>query len=93
MQRFLSLSSSSGKLSANSELEFLRKLWLAVLHKFCRSIRHGFHPTSRILDMEERVAQVSAQDTLDMFMFISKNELVCEPLVDTTCENLGEHVW
>ena len=73
---FLSLSSSTEKFSANSVLEFLRKLWLAVLHKCCSRFVMVSTATSRIgppaattrnLDMEEHIAQVSAQDPHAMF--------------------------
>ena len=68
---FLSLSSSTEKFSANSVVDFLRKLWLAVLHKFCSRFVAVSTATSRIgppasttrnLDMEKHIAQVSAQD-------------------------------
>ena len=68
---FLSLSSSTGKFSANSVVDFLRKLGLAVLHKFCSRFVVVSTATSRIgppasttrdLDMEKHIAQISAQD-------------------------------
>ena len=68
---FLSLSSSTGKFSPNSVVDFLRKIWLAVLHKFCSRFVVVSTATSRIgppattkrnLDMEMHIAHVSAQD-------------------------------
>ena len=99
---FLSLSSSTGEFSANSVLEFVRKLWLAVLHKFCSrfvmvstaTFRIGPPAaTTRNLDMEEHIAHASTQDTHAMFHVLATNEQVCAPLVDTTFDKLGEHEW
>ena len=65
---FLSLPSSTGRFSAYSVLELLRKLSLAVLHKFCsrfvmvstaKSRSGPPAATTRNLDLEEHVAQVS----------------------------------
>ena len=67
----LSLSSSTGKFSENSVVDFLRGLWLAVLHKFCSRIVMVSTATSRIgpptsttrnLNSEKHILQVSAQD-------------------------------
>ena len=49
--------------------------------------------TTRNLDMEKHIAQVSAQDPHTMLSCSCRDELVCEPLVDTTFKKLGEHEW
>ena len=71
---FLSLSMSTGEFWANSVLELLRKLWLAFLQKFRSRFVMFSTATSRIepptsttrnLEVEEHIAQVSAQFIVD----------------------------
>ena len=99
---FLSLSSSTGKFSANSVVGFLRKLWLAVLHKFSSQFVVVSTATSRTdhqlppheISTRRSTWPKSALKTLTpCYHVLAKNKLVCEPLVGTTFEKLGEHEW